>query len=139
MGIDLRVEFDAILKKWGQNIYLQRHTHPFEDVCDEQATPKYSYVLEKHTVRSMNVLASRFLGDTKIESTEGIEFPTEMVFWFRWDVNPVSGDLIHFNIPRYPPPNVLNTTYEIDHADPKYGLGGRIEFWACGATRQRPE
>lgn len=134
MSIDLRVEFDRLITQWGQNIYLQRVLNPFND---DEESPRYSNTLEKHTVRSMNVLASRFLGDVKVESTEGLEFPTEMVFWFRHDVNPISGDRIYMDVPRYP--DGKDPVYEIDHADPKYGLGGRIEFWACGATRQRPE
>lgn len=135
MSIDLRVEFEGILKKWGQNIFLQRVKTPFVDPVD--CEEKYSRTLEKHTVRSMNVLASRFLGDTKIESDEGIEFPTEMIFWFKHNVNPISGDRIYMPVPRYP--LTQYPIYEIDHADPKYGLGGRIEFWACGSTRIRPE
>jgi len=134
VGIDLRVEFDGILKKWGQNIYLQRVLNP---INDDEEVPRYSTTLERHTVRSMNVLASRFLADIKIEASEGIEFPTEMVFWFKWDVNPISGDRIYMDVPRYP--SGRDPVYTIDHADPKYGLGGRIEFWACGCTRVRPE
>lgn len=141
MSIDLRVELDALLKKWGHKIILQRVITPFEDPVHE-----YSKQLEIHTVRSMNVLASRFLADIKLEQTEGIEFPTEMIFWFKHWANPATGDLIHFHIPGiddpapipgYPPSR--QPLYEIDHPDPKFGLGGRIEFWACGATRIRPE
>lgn len=133
--MDLRTEFDLILKEWGQNIFLQRLRTPFIDT--EHCTPKYTHVLEKHTVRSMNVLASRFLADTKLEQMEGIEYNSEMVFWFRHDVNPISGDRVYMDIPRYP--SGQDPVYEIDYADPKYGVRGEIAFWATGATRIRPE
>lgn len=133
--MDLRLDLDAFLKKWGQNVYLQRRKTPFVDTPDGCA--KYNNVLEKHTVRTMNVAASRALGAIKQEETEGIEYPVEMVFWFRYDVNPISGDRVYMQVPRYP--SGKDPVYELDFADPKYGFQGRIEFWAAAGTKIRPE
>lgn len=127
---DLRVEFEKLLSQYGSNVYLQRCLNPMNN---DNEKPRYEKKLEKHTVRIMNVLASRFLAGVSQESPEGLEYPTEMVFWFKWDVNPMVGDRVYENIPRYPNNQVL---YELDYADPKRGLSGRIEFWACGATRK---
>lgn len=131
---DLREEFDRLLKQWGQNIYLQRLNKPFTNQMT--GTNLYTNKLEKHTVRTMNTLTSGGLGRVQAEEEEGVGYPTEMVFWFRWDVNPISGDRVYMDVPRYP--KGQDPVYKLDYADAKYGAQGRIEFWACAGTKIRP-
>lgn len=130
--MNLRDEFDSIMAKYGHAVYLQRVTNPFEG--NEKLT--YSTTLEKWMVRSMNPFTSGGLPGLVQEQPEGLEFPAEMVFWFRWNVNPGPGDRIYENLPGYPNNQVI---YTIDYADAKRGDGGRIEFWAIGATRISPQ
>lgn len=131
---DLREEFDRLLLQWGQNVYLQRLNKPFANIPTGQNA--FSNKFEKHTVRTMNTSPSSGLANIESQEEEGVEYPTSMVFWFRWDVNPITGDRVYLTVPRYP--KGFNPIYTLDFADPKYGAKGRIEFWACAGSRVRP-
>lgn len=134
--MNLRAEFDSILKQYGTNVYLNRCLNPFG--CNEK--PRWNTAdeikLEKHTVRSMNPTTSDGLVNIAQEQPEGVTHASEMIFWFKHDVNPGVMDRIYDKIPGFPNDQVL---YEIDYVDPKLGINGRIEFWAIGATRTQPE
>ena len=129
--MDLRKEFDIFLKKYGINVMLQRVDNaytPYEE-------PHYKNELEIHTVRSMHPRGSQ-VTDAVEEEMEGLTYDADMIFYFRWDVNPTSTDRIYEYRERYPNNQLM---YVIDFADPKYGQGGRIEYWVVGATRSDPE
>lgn len=126
---NLRKSFDTVLMRYGHNILLQRRLSPYS-----AEGPEYSLQLERHTTRHMHP-SSRLLSNIAQEMPEGITHDSEMVYWFRWNVNPASGDRIYENIDIYPNNQEI---FIIDKAIPMRGRGGRIEFWACGVSQERP-
>jgi hypothetical protein len=126
---NLRNSFEATLRRYGHNIILQRRENEYAS-----ATPSYTRRLERHTVRHMHP-SSRLLANLAIEMSEGIVHDSEMIYFFKWDSNPASGDRIYENIDLYP--NSMST-FLIDKSIPMRGRGGRIEFWVCGVSQERP-
>lgn len=126
---NVRKSFEGLLRKYGHNIYLQRRVNEYDG-----NKPEYLNQLERHTVRHMHP-SSRLLANLALEMPEGIVHDSEMIYWFKWDANPQSGDRIYENIDIYP--NSL-TTFLIDKAIPMRGKHGRIEFWTCGVSQETP-
>ena len=125
---NLRKSFDGMMRRYGHNILLQRRENAY--TAD---TATYKNQLERHTVRSM--VPSRRLPNVAMEMPEGITHDSEAVYYFRWDANPREGDRIYENIEIYP--NGIET-FLIDKAIPMRARGGRIEYWACGASQETP-
>jgi hypothetical protein len=138
--MDPRKDFEEILKTYGHDIYLQRKletveaTGPYRDL-------KHRIVLEQHTVREMNY-SSMSMADIVENRAEGVSGDFDRVYWFKWDVNPDEGDLIYDRVPetyidaegrKQIKPDVQRFTIKMTY--PHRGLGGRIEFWACGAEK----
>lgn len=136
---NLRRDMDRILRDYGHNVFLRRRdrslpwTEDVRWVTDEDGNP----LLEKHTVRHMHPSSVALSGATQQE-TEGVVTNVDRVYWFRWDVNPTEGDEVLDFKPSGMPPVQKQETYHIDYAQPMRGNGGRIEFWAAGATRTDP-
>lgn len=134
MSIDLRSVFERILREWGHDVYLQK----VANFGEPNAAPRYTtddqgrHVLEKHTTRH-TYPGARALGNILTEEIEGMLTDYEVIYYFKHDVNPRTGDRIYENIVRYP--NNL-VTFIVDTAIPMRGKGGRIEFWATGATKE---
>lgn len=126
---NLRKSFDATLRRYGHNILLQRRVSAYT-----AEGPEYTRQLERHTTRHMHP-SSRLLANIAQEMPEGIAHDSEMVYWFKWNVNPGSGDRIYENIDIYPDNMEI---FIIDKVVPMRGRGGRIEFWACGVSQERP-
>lgn len=114
---DLRRRMERILRDYGHNIYLQRRT-------GETYVDGY----ERHTVRNM-IPSSVGLARLAQEVAEGRIVNVDVVYYFQWDANPLEGDRIHEVDPR----GCL--VFDIDYTYPHRGNGGRIEYWACGATK----
>jgi len=122
--MDARKSMDAILKKYGHDVLLQRRIEK-----TEATTKKFANVLERHTVRSMYP-GSGSLPIVANEQMPGVTHSADMVFYFRWDANPSSGDRIYEG-------EVADKTarvFTIDYAIPNRGVGGRVEYWTVGAT-----
>lgn len=126
---DIRLSFESTLRKYGHNILLQRRISEYTD--DD---PTFKNELERHTVRHMHP-GSKALAGIAQEMDEGITHTSEMVYWFKFDVNPAPGDRIYENIELYP--NSLSI-FTIDKSIPMRGRGGQIAFWACGVTQEEP-
>ncbi len=84
-----RLQFDAILKKWGYNVFLQRRMNPYESLNAE-----YEKKLEKHTVRSTYKTKNSLVSVAQEES-EGVTHNFDLTFYFRWDAEPRRGDRIY--------------------------------------------
>jgi len=126
---NISAEFDAILRKWGHNILLQR----VEDRFNGEKFI-YSNTFERHTVRHVDS-ASSGLSNARQVNVEGIVFNSSMVYYMRPDVSPMPGDRIYENIENYPNNTV---TYIIEASVPMRGEGGVISYWAVGATKESP-
>jgi len=121
---DLRRRMERILRDYGHNIYLQRRTG------DSSVTGEASYAngFERHTVRNM-IPSSVGMARAAQEAMEGRIVDVDVVYYFQWDANPLEGDRIHEVDPRG------HLVFDIDYSYPHRGNGGRIEYWACGATK----
>jgi hypothetical protein len=128
--MDLRREFDNILKNYGHNILLQRDSNSLVP----GKTPDYGHVLEMHTVRHVYP-NSNSLGFVQQEHIEGLNYDVDVVYYFRHDANPDPGDRVYDNIESFPNGSIIFT---IDWAAPMRGRGGQIVFWAAGCTKQIP-
>lgn len=125
----MRKAFDGILRQYGHNIYLQRVMDPFNG---DKIT--YKSQLEKHTVRyHSGSLGS--LGSVAQEMPEGNKYDFDILYYFRHNVNPISGDRIYDNIEGYPNNTLI---YIIDYVTPLRGEHGEIVYWAAGASREVP-
>lgn len=73
---------------------------------------------------------------------EGAVTNVDMVFYFQWDADPKEGDRIYVEDKRYDIAGSKDylgmEIYEVDYALANRGVGGRIEFWTVGATREKP-
>jgi hypothetical protein len=127
--MDLRKEMDDILIRWGHSILLQRRENEYES-----DKPEFSNTLEIHTTRHWHG-GSAALPMVATEELEGIVHDMPMIYFFRWDANPSRGDRIYENIDLYP--NSLST-WLIDQSTPMRYARGRIEFWVCGVSEERP-
>jgi hypothetical protein len=139
--MDPRADFEYILRVFGHDVYLQRR------LDDESAIGQYRQVrwsdrLEKHTIREMNSSSMNMAGLVQ-ERAEGVETEYDRVYWFKWDVNPDQGDRIYDGIPETYIDNagqknvrINGQTYTIDLAYPFRGEGGRVEYWACGVSKE---
>lgn len=128
--MNLRNVVDQLLKQWGHDILLQRRVNPW---TEERAV--FTRQLERHTTRKMHS-SSTYLASLRDEQFEGVLADLDLVYWFRWDVNPTQGDRIYDNITNGVPEN--QEIYVIDKAVPLKGHHGRVEFWACGCTQKKP-
>lgn len=136
--IDLRKEFENIMRRWGHNVYLQRRIYDHRDDIPEDdyiTTNFYSKTLEKYTVRYTFAGRKTALTSVAEERIEGIVHSADRVYYFPFFAAPGEGDRIYQSDPR-------NTdkveTYLIDFALPHRGRRGRIEYWSVGATRESP-
>jgi len=126
--MDLRKEVEQILAQWGHDILLQRRVKEVgTGVYNTRPNHGFTNVLEKHTVRERQPFADS-LTNILEERVEGKTADVDMLFYFRWNVNPDSGDRIYEKDPRG------YFTYIIDWAQPFRFLNGRIEYWKVGAT-----
>lgn len=124
MAINLRLEFESMLKSNGWNIFLQRRT--------SDGKPTYSTTLEKHTVRNRFASSASATGLAR-ERAEGVNVEVDNVFYFKWDVNPGEGDRIYEEFPNQ---RTSTTVWLIDYAQPFRGVNGEIVYWVVGATRE---
>lgn len=120
--INLEKTFKKILSSWGHDVYIQRI----------MANGSYKDSLERVTTRNIYTSGST---NAKLaqELDEGISVNSEVVYFFESSVNPKEGDRIYEKLP-----NNFNqqTIYVIDACSPRRGKGGKIVFWAVGATKE---
>jgi hypothetical protein len=120
--INLEKTFKKILSSWGHDVYIQRI----------MANGNYKDSLERVTTRNIYTSGAT---NAKLaqELDEGISVNSEVVYFFEASVNPKEGDRIYEKLP-----NNFNqqTIYVIDACSPRRGRGGKIVFWAVGATKE---
>lgn len=123
--INIKKVFEKTLRDWGHDILLQRR------LSDDFV---YNDVLERHTTRSL--YAKKYsLVNAKDEVPEGIITNSELVYYFKNDVNPKPGDRIYEETTN----NLDNVTiYLIDDAYGVRGKKGEINYWIAGATKEVP-
>ena len=126
--MSIKSDFDAILKDWGHNVYLQRAT------LDEHNNRVYSTALEQHTTR-YTVGIHRNLPRTQDEAMEGVLNPTDRTYYFRSDVNPYEGDRIYDYLDRAENDQEV---WLINSSVAMRGEDGQISFWVAGVTRIIP-
>lgn len=121
--MDIRRVFEGILKKWGHDVLLQRRIN-----TDNSLEKEFSTRLERHTTRN------RLPGVVGIEeeNLEGEFANADLIYYFKWNVNPREGDRIYENYERGLNDVVL---FEVTYAHPMRGRGGNINYWAVGAQR----
>lgn len=123
--IDAKRMFEKILREWGHDVFLQRR------LSDDFV---YSDTLERHTTRS--VYSKSFaLTNAKEEVPEGVITNSELVYYFKKEVNPKPGDRLYEE--SY---NSLEDTiiYIIDDSYGVRGKRGEINYWIVGATKEVP-
>ena len=147
--IDLRKEFEKIMRRWGHNVYLQRRIYDHrDDIPDEDkaTTNFYEKKLEKFTVRYTFAGRKTALTSVAEERIEGIVHSSDRVYYFPYFANPGEGDRIYQHVPGTrevldpdgKPVRKYSEIYLVDFALPLRGHNGRIEYWMAGATREEP-
>lgn len=131
MNINMKRDFESIIRKYGHDIYLQRVNNPQTG----NETPDYADKLEKWTVYSMFPGGSMRAGRTTDEADEGHRTDVDMIFYFQAEANPTTGDRIYEEIDRFPDHQAL---YVIEFAIPMRGTNGALIFWECGSMRKLP-
>lgn len=127
--------FDGILRNWGHNILLQRRTPDGKGFVQR---------LERHTVR--HAVPSQGLARVEEERREGVVRNSDALYYFRAEAKPREGDRIYERDDRFDGRDdrvgtldgYAQTTWTIDSAIPVRGKGGRIVYWAAGASRETP-
>ncbi len=128
----MKDKFDAILKSYGHDIYLER-------MNDDGST---SSRMEIWTVR--HTAPGAALQNVAQEMPEGEVNTTERTYYFQSEADPFEGDRIWEDptiwqkTPEDPTRRVHRTTWTIDSALPLRGPGGGIEYWVVGTTREYP-
>lgn len=142
MAIDLRQEMNALLKKWGHDILLQRRTLKSKSGIYATADNNgFSTKLERWTVRHSVQRESQLIAALR-PKPEGMLAMLDLLYYFPWDANPKDGDRIYEIDQRYDT-NIQDSvkyasTSIIEYAQAMRGVGGRIEFWIAGSMRERP-
>jgi hypothetical protein len=124
----MKKDFDAIIRQYGYDIFLQRRTQNSDEI------PTYSEVLERHTVRS-GMASSRSLMNSQDEMIEGLLGTSARIYYFLSDSNPYEGDRIYevdFRSEK------LQSVWLISHVFPQRGLDGHVVYWIVGVTRSKP-
>lgn len=141
---DLRAVVKGIMQQYGHDVYLLRRGPDVDN--GPYPGPTYANKLERHTVRNMLPGSSTGLGHVLQEADAGLRTDVDLVFWFLWDVNPKEGDIIYEELPQSKKGGdgkLISSTYGsswvIDYAYPFRGIGGRVEYWGCGATKDEPD
>lgn len=140
---DLRKTFRWLQERYGFDVLLQRKdlSSPKEGQYRYQPNKGYRNELEKYTVRSSYPRQSR-LTTSREEVTEGVVTYVDLLFYFQWDANPKEGDRIYVEDDRFKIQESKEyfgmEVYKVDYALANIGVGGRIEYWTVGATREEP-
>lgn len=121
--INLEKTFKKILSDWGHDVYIQRI----------MPNGNYKDNLERVTTRNVYPSGITNAGLAQ-ELEEGLSVNSEVVYFFESIVNPKEGDRIYEKLPN----NMdRQTIYTIDTCSPRRGRGGKIVFWAVGATKEK--
>lgn len=134
---DLRKVFKTIQQGWGHDVLLQRRVVDSQSgIYSMAANNGFSTKLERYTVRHMYPRKSQ-LSHATDEFKEGLLREVDLLFYFQHDAKPKEGDRIleaddRFSTAGKPGFN----TYVIDFALPQRGVGGRVEYWMVGCTRE---
>lgn len=127
--MDLRAKVNNILARWGHDILLQRRlTATASGVYGSDYT--YAEKLERHTTRHRLPGEGSGLTGVVQEQAEGIDAEVDLIYYFKWDVNPKSGDRIYDQNP------TGVRRYVIDWSQPMRYQNGRIEYWIVGASME---
>lgn len=126
--MSMRSDFESILKNYGHDVYLQRHTlGPGGEI-------EYSNSLEKHTSR-FSIGVFRSLPSSREEAIEGIFNTSERAYYFKYDVHPFENDRVYDYNDRAPSTQEI---WLIDAAVGMRGEDGRIIYYVAGVTREEP-
>lgn len=127
MAVDLRRVFESILRKYGHDIIMERH--------NADGTINH---FERHTTRHMYPGAGALISANQ-EQEQGVTYDAEMVYYFKWNVNPREGEALFEADPRYRGFKLDGATkWRIAFAIPMRGVGGRVEYWVAGVDRDEP-
>lgn len=130
---NLRRTFHGILRDYGHNVLLQRR---LPDVFDSpHPVPQFENKFEKLTTRYMYP-RSAGLALTAEEQEEGVIRNADIVYYFEYMVEPHEGDRIYELGLDF---KTTKSTWIIDMAWAYRGKGGRVEYWACGCSRETPD
>lgn len=127
--MSIRSDFEAVLKNYGHDVYLQRAS-----IDPERNELIYSNSLEKHTTR-YSVGIHRNLPRSGEEAMEGILNTTDRTYYFKYDVKPFEGDRIYDYLDRAENDQEV---YLIQATVAMRGEDGQVTFWTAGATRTWP-
>lgn len=136
-GIDLRAEIDALLEEFGFYVLLVRTNqkvhcscwdhiyHSAKPDCPYCAGTGFVTVIEKH-----KTMQSRHGGTLKMES-DNIFVDDRVSFYFRYNVAPVTNDIVYVVGWVGETPSGVISAYTIDSSLSYRGDNGRIEYYEC--------
>jgi len=119
--MSMKSEFEKIIRNYGHDIFLQRHT------LDDKGLPIYDTTFERHTIRH-RLSSNRSLTGAQREMMEGVLNTSERIYYFRTDAIPSERDRIY---------EEDDTKWSIDQVMPLRGENGIISYYVAGATRIR--
>lgn len=137
---DLRRVFKNVMTGWGHDVLLQRRVLRSQTgLYGLEDNNGYTEKLERYTVRHRFPRISK-AASSQFEAQEGITRDVDILFYFPWDAKPKEGDRIFEPDDRFDDgrTNTGYSSYTIDFALPMRGVGGRVEYWECGCSREIP-
>lgn len=142
MSLDLRREFESIVRQWGHDVLLQRRILRSQTgIYGTAENNGFSTKLERWTVRHTLQRETQLIAAMRTKP-EGLNVAADLIYYFPWDARPKEGDRIYEMDERYdtaPKDDVrFASTSIIEYAQPMKGRGGRVEFWIVGSMRERP-
>lgn len=125
-NIDLRVEYDDIIRDYGHEIRYARKTNipctedlDNHDLCKECLGTGFMLSYETQKVRRDTAsIPETWPGSVSVKSMGDWQVPA-YIYYMRYDSNPETNDLIID----------MDKIYEVKFPDPLRGDGGRIEFY----------
>lgn len=143
MARDLRKVLAGLLRSWGHDVLLQRRVLNAQSGIYALADNNgFATKLERWTVRH-TLKRETMLPSSMQANMEGLAIKVDLIYYFTWEAAPKEGDRIYEPDQRYDPTLTDSqssyTTYIIDYAVPMRGIGGRVEFWVVGCSRETPK
>lgn len=126
MGIDLRLEYDNIIRDYGHEIRYARKTkmpcpeiRDNHDLCKECLGTGFMIMYETHKVRRDTAsIPETWPGSVSVKTMGDWQVPA-YIYYMRYDSNPQTNDLLIDQ----------DKIYEIKFPDPLFGDHGRIEYF----------
>jgi len=145
--VDLREEFNKIIKKYGRPIVYGRCDRRIKCVCTDSLNPSplckkcfgtgYKVVFQRCFVRSVSASVPEALVGILRNEEIGFVQPDAWIYYFQYYVHPKAGDLILEVEWDGDKVKSYKKRYVITHVEPKYKESGRVIYYKVVARAEK--